>query len=230
MKPGQLPIKNFFFLLVLTLLFFSCRDAQTSETAGKEQPLSVPERVARAHGYEHWQKVREIRFTFNVDRDTAHFERNWSWHPKTGTVNYSAGKDAVSYNKTAVDSSLVTIDAAFVNDRFWLLAPFNLVWDKDNYHFTHTTNIPAPISGKPMHKLTIVYKAKGGYTPGDAYDFYFGDDYLLREWVFRKSNQPEPSLATTWEAYKEFNGVKLATEYRREDPGYLLHFTNLTLR
>ena len=43
-----------------------------------------------------------------------------------------------------------------------------------------------PLVGENMQKLTIVYANEGGYTPGDAYDFYFGDDFVIREWVFRK--------------------------------------------
>ena len=48
-----------------------------------------------------------------------------------------------------------------------------------------------------MQKLTIVYGDEGGYTPGDAYDFYFGDDHIIKEWVFRKGNATEPSTMTT---------------------------------
>ena len=216
------------FLTFSAVVLVSCGEMK-NETPEKE-PLSVPEKVAAAHGIANWKSVNELEFTFNVDRDTAHFERHWKWLPKSGEVISVSGGDTVKYNKIAVDSSLVSVDAAFINDKYWLLAPFNLVWDRDNFSYTSDENIPAPLSKEPMHKLTIVYKDDGGYTPGDAYDFYFGDDYLIKEWVFRKSNQPEASLTTTWEGYREIMGIKLATAYNRPDPSTKLYISDISIK
>ncbi len=80
-----------------------------------------------------------------------------------------------------------------------------------------------------MQKLTIVYGNEGGYTPGDAYDLYFADDYMLKEWIFRKGNQKEPSMATTWEDYAEINGLKLAQTHKNNE-GFKLYFTNLEVK
>ncbi|MGP1992648.1 hypothetical protein D9V96_012250 [Zobellia laminariae] len=81
-----------------------------------------------------------------------------------------------------------------------------------------------------MQKLTVVYKQDGGYTPGDAYDFYFGDDYLIKEWVFRKGNQAEPSMSTTWEDYTDVGGLKVAKMHQNEDGSFKLYFTNLEVK
>lgn len=50
------------------------------------QDTSILEKVANAHGLQNWKNVEEIKFTFNVDRDTTHFERTWIWKPKTSDI------------------------------------------------------------------------------------------------------------------------------------------------
>jgi hypothetical protein len=75
-----------------------------------------------------------------------------------------------------MDSLAIKIDRAFINDKFRALIPFQLVWDDVEY--TTETLVAAPISQKLMNKLTITYPDKGGYTPGDAYDIFFDEDYI----------------------------------------------------
>ncbi|MEC8830741.1 MAG: hypothetical protein VX772_00110, partial [Bacteroidota bacterium] len=116
-----------------------------------------------------------------------------------------------------------------INDRYWLMAPFNLMWDSKNYTYEHTEESTAPISGETMQKLTIVYANEGGYTPGDAYDFYFKEDYIIREWAYRKSNQEEPNLVSTWEDYVEMEGLQLAQQHNRPEGGTNLYFTGLSV-
>lgn len=200
--------------------------------ACKNKPLppdtapSIPESIAAAHGIENWDKVSEIRFTFNVDRDTTHYERSWIWKVKTQQVSQIANQDTVSYFRNQVPDSLKAVDSGFINDKFWLLFPYQLVWDKETQFEVQDTAV-APISGKTLKKLTVVYPKQGGYTPGDAYDAYFGEDYILQEWVYRKGNQTEPSLATTWESYSDYKGLKIGTTHRRTDGQFTLYFTGI---
>lgn len=189
--------------------------AATASEVPKER--TVPQRVADAHGFQHWQRVRELRFTFNADREDMHFERSWIWEPVIDRVTAISGSDTLVYERGNMDSTAYKRNSGFINDRYWLLAPFNLVWDAKGYEYGHSTGQVAPISGEPMQKLTIVYKDQGGYTPGDAYDFYFGDDHIIREWVYRKSNQERPSLISTWEDYVDVEGLKLARKHQREE-------------
>ena len=54
------------------------------ETKQKEEKyFTSDEKSANAHGISNWDKVSRIDFTFNVDRDSSHFERSWKWDPKT---------------------------------------------------------------------------------------------------------------------------------------------------
>ncbi len=226
-------MKTYYIAGLLAFLFFAaCKtEPKKTETAAEttETEKTVPERIAEAHGFEHWKDVERITFTFNVDRDSMHFERSWDWEPKTNMVTAISGADTLRYDRNAMDSIALKTNGGFINDRYWLMAPFNLMWDANNYTFEHTAEATAPISQEPMQKLTIVYANEGGYTPGDAYDFYFKDDYVIREWAYRKSNQEEPNLVSTWEDYVEMEGLQLAQQHNRPEGGTSLYFTGLSV-
>nr|WP_299175560.1 hypothetical protein [uncultured Allomuricauda sp.] len=216
-------------LLIASSLFVltSCKTEPKKVEKKVIAERTIAEKIAHAHGYDHWKSVKEFTFTFNVDRDSTHFERTWIWKPKTNKVTAISENDTLVYNRKSMDSIAAKVNAGFINDRYWVLAPFNLVWDAKNYAFEHVQEEKAPISQKPMQRLTIVYGNEGGYTPGDAYDFYFGDDYIIREWIFRESNQAEPSMTTTWEDYVEMGGLQLGRDHRKADGSFSLNFTNL---
>lgn len=215
------------YLYLFLLLVLSCKTDKKQNVLDNNPEVSVLEKVANAHGFKNWKNVNHIQFTFNVDRDTTHFERTWIWKPKINEVTRISGNDSLTFNRKAMDSIAYKANAGFINDRYWLLAPFNLIWDKNNFKHTYTKNKMAPIAKKPMNKLTIVYGAEGGYTPGDAYDFYFENDYLIKEWVFRKANQATPSMTTTWENYVNHNGFKFAMEHKQPSKDFKLFFNNI---
>lgn len=214
---------------VLILVFLSCKDKQKQEIKAPEPELSILEKVANAHGFQNWATVNELKFTFNVARDTNHFERDWVWKPKTNDVSAKSLETGISYNRKALDSISTKTDAAFINDKFWLLAPFQLIWDQNNFTYELTAVSEAPLSKKSMQKLTIVYGSEGGYTPGDAYDFYFGEDHIIQEWVFRKENSAAPSMITTWEDYETVGGMKFAKSHKKEGENFHLYFTKIEI-
>ena len=222
-------MKNLALLSFLSLtLITSCKeDKKQTETATPEKESTILEKVAMAHGYENWKDVSSIKFTFNVDRDSSHFERTWMWKPNSNDVTMMTSQDTINYNRKAVDSTMTSTDGGFVNDKYWLLAPYQLVWDQNNFTYELAEKVEAPIAKTPMQKLTIVYANEGGYTPGDAYDFYFGDDYVVKEWAYRKENQAEPNMVTTWEDYKTLDGLQIGTMHKRPDANFSLYFTGV---
>jgi hypothetical protein len=200
------------------------------EVHSEVKELTILEKVANAHGFENWKTISHIKYTFNVDRDSSHFERTWLWEPKTNNVVLTTREDTVRYNRMSIDSTIMKTDGGFINDKFWLLGPFQLVWDQNNFTYEHEATSDAPISKEAMQKLTIVYGSEGGYTPGDAYDFYFGEDYRIKEWVFRKGNQEEPSMITSWEDYKNLNGLHIASMHKMPDSNFMLYFTGIEVK
>ncbi|MBU2995002.1 hypothetical protein KO500_01085 [Cellulophaga baltica] len=222
--------KSIGIILFVSLFLMSYNtDKKETKNINLEQKSSILENIALANGFKNWKNVKEIQFTFNVDRAGNHTERSWIWNTKTNDVTSKTDKETISYNRGSLTDETSKTNAKFINDKFWLLVPFQLKWDAENFTHIHTKKATAPISNKSMQKLTIVYGNEGGYTPGDAYDLYFGDDYMLKEWVFRKGNQKEPSMVTTWEDYTEINGIKLAQTHKNND-GFKLYFTDLVIK
>ncbi len=215
------------FVIFISLLLFSCKEkvSERSET----KPLHINDIIAIAHGIEHWPKVEELHFTFNVERGENHFERSWIWNPKTKDITRIQNEDTLRYNQNQMDSIALKTDANFINDKYWLLAPFNLVWDEGTT-FTQKDSATAPISKKIMQQLTVVYGDQGGYTPGDAYDFFFENDFLIKEWIFRKGNESTPGITTTWENYEDHQGLKIATMHQTSDGSFKLYFTNIEVK
>ena len=222
-------------LFCLIIALAGCNEIKKSSEAIQSQEniseikRTTAETIAYKNGFENWEKVSEINFTFNVDRGENHFERSWSWKPKTHDVLMSMGENTVSYNRMKMDSIIKKTDASFINDKYWLLAPFNLVWDKGTT-FSEKQNIIAPISKDTLNQLTLVYGNDGGYTPGDAYDFYFGKDFIIKEWVYRRANDSVPTMTNTWEDYEKFNGLQIAKMHKDSLGDFKLYFTNISVK
>ena len=220
-------MKNFIYISFIGLLFINCK--QKPETKQPEKEISIAEKIANAHGFENWKQVSEIQFTFNVDEDSSHFERSWIWKPKANEVIALSKKDTINYNRSVIDSTLTKTDSGFINDKYWLLVPFQLVWDK-SITISEGIKEEAPISKTQFNRITITYPNEGGYTPGDAYDIYYDDDFLIKEWIFRKANQKEPSVITTFENYQDFDGVKIALDHKKAKGNWNLNFTNVKIK
>ncbi|MCK5400014.1 MAG: hypothetical protein KAJ28_00145 [Flavobacteriaceae bacterium] len=212
--------------IYIIFIAFSILSCKNEKKDSGEMQLTIAQKIANAHGFQNWDKVYQINFTFNVDRDSSHFERTWQWEPKTNNVIMISKGDTIVYNRSQIDSTNLNTDKAFINDKYWLLAPFNLVWDKGTT-ISDPIKEEAPIGKKELYKIMLTYPTEGGYTPGDAYDFYYGDDFIIKEWTFRRSNSSEPTLSTTWEDYKDYNGIKIALKHNRLETNRKLYFSNV---
>ena len=210
-------MKNFLYLSFAMFLFMSCK--KEKENIIKTEPLTVVQQIANAHGFEHWKNVSEIQFTFAG-------RRSWIWKPKSNDITLITSKDTISYNRKNMDSLALKADRAFINDKFWLLIPFQLIWD-EGITISDPIKAEAPISNTQINKITLTYSNEGGYTPGDAYDIYFSDDYVIKEWGFRKGNTPEAGLINTFENYQDFMGIKIALDHKKAEGDWSLPFTNV---
>lgn len=140
-------------------------------------------------------------------------------------VTYITADTSYTYSLDLPKEELPPADAGFINDKYWLLYPFQLAWDT-GYTYEVEEHVNAPISGTESTKLTIVYNNEDGYTPGDAYDLYLNDQYMIKEWTFRKGNGSE-GRSFTWETEKEYDGILIATEHRNAEGQLFIWFSDI---
>ncbi|PTM11599.1 MAG: hypothetical protein DA407_01230 [Bacteroidetes bacterium] len=203
-------------ILSLLIIFSSCKENKENETP-KEQiiqkELSVAEKIANAHGFENWKNIKTFEFTFGGKIEEPNSGRAWVWNPKTNDIKVTNNGEITEYNRSNMDSVALKADRGFINDKFWALIPFQLVWD-DGLTISEPEKVKSPVNQQDLNKIIIRYSSEGGYTPGDAYDIYFDDDYIIREWSYRRGNAPEPSLSNTFENYSDYNGIKVAQDHK----------------
>ena len=85
------------------------QNTETETASEVKKELTIAEKIAKAHGFDHWKNVHEIQFTFNVDRGDNHSERTWNWNPKTNDVRLTTDKDTINFNRKSLDLSLIHI-------------------------------------------------------------------------------------------------------------------------
>jgi hypothetical protein len=223
-------MKSLYLSLICLLLVSACKsDKSENQQTEEVKELTISEKIANAHGFENWKDVSEVKFTFQVDRDTIKGKgRSWTWFPKQDRVVLKTDDTTFDYFRNKVDSTLIPSDRAFINDKYWLLVPFQLVWDSSAI-ISEPKTMKSPINNEQLNVITITYSDQGGYTPGDAYDIFYDDDYLIKEWNYRRGNSEQPSLSTTFENYKDYNGIKIATDHKQKGGNWNLNFTDVSV-
>lgn len=216
-------MKNLLFLLAIVGFSFACGQKQ-------KLPDTLPFQVAKAYGFDKFDQVKSISFTWNVQRDSVNvLSRDWKWNIQDSSVYYSGPDTTFTYSLTA--DSLPKQDGGFINDKYWAMMPFQLAWDS-GYTFVTSENVPSPIKGIPSTKLTILYQSgepkadRMGYTPGDAYDLYLDENKMIVEWVFRRGNSPE-GRPVTWESVEDHGPLKFATEHFNAEGKRTLWISNI---
>ncbi|MCG9970863.1 hypothetical protein [Christiangramia crocea] len=216
-------------LILLSLTVIACnQEKKKKEEVAGDPNLEVHEKIAMANGFEKFDSINKINFTFNVKvNDTLRSQRRWSWNIKTDKISLTEKDSTMSYTKKdSLAEDKKYIDRRFVNDSYWLLFPYQLKWS--DAEFSEVKTAKAPISEKEMKMLTVSYPSEGGYTPGDSYDIYFDEDYMIREWVYKSSDGQRES-PSTWEDYKDFDGIKIATMHKSKDGNFELFFSDISV-
>ena len=210
--------QNLIVILMSLIVFYGC--------GPKKKAPTLPMKIALAYGFDQFDKLNSIAYTWNVQVDTVRVvSRDWKWNIRERSVYYADADTSFTYSLDLPADEMPLQDKAFINDKYWLMYPFQLVWD-EGYTYTVEEEVAAPISGKLSTKMIVVYNDVDGYTPGDAYDLYLDENYMIREWVFRRGNA-EDGRAFTWENEKEFNGVKFATEHKNASGMRFIWFTDI---
>lgn len=220
-------MKKLAFLLAAIVFFFSCKTDKTeSNTAENMASDPIVDHLATANGYLLFKDVQQLNFTFNAQvNDTIRSKRSWKWYPQERKVELTESGKVSSYiNDGALKEDDKIIDQKFINDSYWLLFPYQLMWS--SYELEHLGKTVAPISGEELEQISVIYPGKGGYTPGDTYHLFLTDgNEFIREWTYKSADGRE--LSTTWEDYKSFEGITISQMHKSADGSFQLFFTDI---
>jgi hypothetical protein len=188
-----------------------------------QQRPAIAEEMAKTYGLDSFGKIDGIRYTFNAELPGVKLSRSWEWNPKTDTVSYQ-GKDKsgkpvkVTYQRSQLgsqsDAVKKQIDPAFINDQYWLLLPFHVIWD-GSATVTDDGMQKLPIGNGAAERIVMKYPAHGGgYAPGDTWELYVGPDKRVEQMVYRRGGTAKPAIViATWDGHKKAGPLLVSTDH-----------------
>ena len=223
---------------VIGVLLFGvlCLPARVSA----QQRPAIADQIAKTYGLDSFGQVDAIRYTFNVDAGPRKLSRSWVWEPKTNQVSYD-GKDKagnpvkVTYSRSQLASQSAVVkeqvDPGFVNDQYWLLFPFHLVWDT-GATVEDAGKQKLPLGKGTAEKVSVKYPS-GGYTPGDTWNLFVGKDGRIQVLDFHHGGSAKPSVVlATWAGYKKAGPLLFSLDHRGTSDGKPVHifFSNVAVK
>ena len=201
-------------LLALLMLMATALLPESSlgkDKAGKADQLAKA--VWKASGGEHWPNVKEIDFTFAVEKSgtiVMQAEHHWDVAAQTDEVKWK-GKDVkVNLADPAQDADAKAAYARWVNDSYWLLAPLKLRERGVKLAAEGTKEM----DGAKREVLQLSFD-QVGLTPNDHYLLYIDPaTKRVASWDY----MPKPGVTShgTWEDYKQSGGLTLATNHKMQ--------------
>jgi hypothetical protein len=218
-------------------LLFGVLCLPVSVSAQERSPIA--EQIAKTYGVDAWGQVEAIRFTFNLAQ--AKLSRSWVWEPKVDRISYDGPdkdgkpvKVTYSHSQLASQSAFVRemVDPAFINDQYALMLPLHFAWD------TVTVQDAGLQKGHLLkgsaRKIVVKYPSDvGGYTPGDTWELFLGNDGRIREIVLHHGGTAKPKLAyVTWADNKQAGPLLFSLDKRGTADGTPIHifYTNVAVK
>jgi len=228
----------------LLLLF-----AAVSSAAGADDPRA--ERVGRAMidamgGTAAWEHARWFRFDFTVVRDGkkvasfAHYWDRWTGRYRVEgedpggvpwkayfNVNTREGDYWVNGAKTEGEARAKGLERAygrFINDSYWLLAPWKIF--DPGVSLEYAGEVAGP-SGNPCDEIKLSF-AGVGLTPKDIYWMDVDrSTHLLDRWKFVLNGGNDPPTPVAWKDWRKFGGIELSVSKPFADKPVEIRFENV---
>ncbi|MCI0371904.1 MAG: hypothetical protein L0214_11120 [candidate division NC10 bacterium] len=202
---------------VIHLLLLGVLVLAATSWAQERPPISA--QIAKTYGLDSFSQIEQIRYTFNIPE--RNLSRTSVWEPKTDQVSYE-GKDKagnpvkLTYRRSQLSSQAAVvkdeIDPAFINDQYWLLFPFHLIWDS-SAKVEDTGMHKLPLGKGSARRVVVTYPPAGGYSPGDTWELFVGPDNRIREWTWHQGGSPQPTGVWSWEDYKKAGPLLLSLNH-----------------
>ena len=199
-------------LLLLPAVFLGATGLRAQDSDPKAEQLARD--VWKASGGENWSKVKRLRFTFIVEQEgkqLASVKHDWDLAAQTDHVIWK-GKDkdydvTVNLATPPQEGDGKAAYGRWVNDSYWLLAPLKVL----DVGVKRAYEGPKEVNGANYETLRLTFQ-QVGLTPSDQYVLYIDPaTKLVAAWDYI----PQSGEMThgTWEGYREFSGLQLATEH-----------------
>ncbi len=210
-------------------------------------PLAVANALWSAlGGRDGWARARYFRFDWIVEKDgkrvvmRSHYWDRWSGRYRVDGVDkegaysiyfnvntrqgsaYVGGKklaDAAQTKKWLDDGY-----GAFINDSYWLLAPFK-VFDP-GVTMSHEGEARGP-NGEFCDVIKLTFD-NVGLTPKDVYWLYVDQKtHLVDEWKYVLGGENKPPTAFAWSDWKKVGSIQLASMRKGMTKPNVIRFDNL---
>jgi hypothetical protein len=229
-RPGGHPVTTLTgsrrnWLLVLGLLILV-------PTSWAQQRPPIVDQMAKTYGLDSFGQIEAIRYTFNISLGTFKLADSWVWEPKTGQVSFE-GKDKtgksvkVTYTRSQLDTQPAEVkdqvDPAFMNDQYWLVFPFHVVWDT-SADVKDEGMQKLPLGKGSADRVVVKYPSQGGYTPGDTWTLFVGPDHRVRQFIYHRGGSKKPTVVImTWADYKKAGPLLVSMDHRGTADGKPIH-------
>ena len=205
-----------------TIRLLVCAMLVLAATAWAQTRPPIAEQIAKTYGLDAFGQIEAIRYTFNVNLGALKLSRAWVWEPQADRISYAgqdkAGKPVkATYVRSQLSSQPAVVQdevaPAFVNDQYWLIFPFHVVWDGANVEDTGMHKLP--LGKGSARRVVVKYPSEGGYSPGDTWELYVGSDNRVEELVYRRGGPQKPSVVVaTWAGYKKAGPLLISSDHR----------------
>ena len=226
-----------------TIRLLVCAMLVLAATAWAQTRPPIAEQMAKTYGLDAFGQIEAIRYTFNLDLGARKLSRAWVWEPQADRISYE-GKDKAgkpvqaTYMRSQLSSQPAVvkddIDPAFVNDQYWLVFPFHVVWDGANVEDTGLHKLP--LGKGSARRVVVKYPSGGGYAPGDTWELYVGSDNRVKALVYHGGGpgiQKRPRvLIATWAGYKQAGPLLISSDHRGTADGkpVRVFFSNVSVK
>ncbi|MET0619379.1 MAG: hypothetical protein ABW056_03820 [Thermoanaerobaculia bacterium] len=216
------------------------RDAR-ADAVGKEL-------IASMGGMPAWEKARQFQFDFVVIREgkeVARFAHVWDRYTgdyrvkgvdKTGApylvlfnVNTKQGRawvNGVAVEGAQKEKQLEAAYGRFINDTYWLLAPWKLF--DPGVQLAYDGEKPCP-GGGMCDVLKLSFESVG-LTPKDVYWIWVTrDSRRMLQWQYVLGGAPDPPTTAEWKDWRKMGGLMLSLDKPMVGQPFEIRFENVAV-
>jgi hypothetical protein len=230
------------------LLLLAAASARSAERDAKADAVGR-ELIAAMGGESAWEKARQFQFDFVVIKqgtEVARFSHAWDRYTgdyrlqgvdKTGApyvvyfnVNTKAGQafvNGVAADAAERDKRLGTAYERFINDTYWLLAPWKIF--DPGVQLTYDGEKTCPEGGS-CDVLKLSFEGVG-LTPKDVYWMWVKrDGRHMVQWQYVLGGADEPPTAVAWKNWQTLGGILLSLDKPLSTEPFEIRFDHVSVK